>query len=711
MKQILQNLGTGITEVVEVPCPQIKPGHLLIRTHSSLISAGTERMLVDFGKANLLNKARQQPDKIRMVKDKIKTDGILPTLESIRNKLDAPIPMGYCNVGEVIEVGDQVSGFSVGDWVASNGCHAEIVLVPKNLCVKIPENVDAETASFAVLGAISLQGIRLLQPTLGEVFAVTGLGLLGILAVQLLRAQGCKVLGLDFDANRLELAHQFGAEPVFLAKNEDPLKTALAISKGRGLDGVLITTSTSSNEPVQQAAQMCRKRGRIVLVGTAGLEISRADFYEKELSFQVSCSYGPGRYDENYEKNGNDYPLPYVRWTEQRNIEAVLEMMSERNIFVEPLITHRFPILQAADAYQLISKKQQALGILLQYSSPKKISSDTLQQRHVEFSDNKASINTSVTTIGFIGAGNYATQVLIPAFKKTGVPLIAVASQTGVSAVHAVKKFGFYQATTDTQAVIADPNLNTIVITTRHNTHAELVSQALQAGKNVFVEKPLALTHSELNKIISVYNTPRDFAKPYLMVGFNRRFAPHIVKIKSLLSTLRESKTIVITINAGEIPLHHWAHNLEIGGGRIVGEACHFIDLLRHLVAAPIRSYQVENLGATKDKATITLKFSDGSIGTIHYFANGHKAFPKERIEIFCEGKILQLDNFRSLRGYGWKRFKKLNLWRQDKGQNHCVKAFTQAIQNVGNPLIPFEELIEVSRTSIDIAEAIQHCE
>ncbi len=503
MKQILQNLKTGETTLADVPCPRAKASHLLIRSTVSLVSAGTERMLVEFGKANIIDKARQQPDKVRMVVDKIKTDGLLPTLEAVHSKLDQPLPMGYCNVGVILEGGAGVTGLSVGDRVVSNGKHAEMVCVPKNLCAKIPDAVDDQAAAFTVIGAIALQGIRLAQPTLGETFVVTGLGLIGLMTVQLLRAHGCRVLGIDFDPQKLALARKFFAETVELARNDDPVAAAMAFSRGRGVDGVLVTASTKSNEPMHQAAMMCRKRGRIVLVGVTGLELSRADFYEKELSFQVSCSYGPGRYDSLYEEGGQDYPFGFVRWTEQRNFEAVLDMLADGRLDVHPLISHRFTLDQATNAYELVGGGGPSLGILLHYANAAEKPDSGLLQRTIHFVEPGAGANYSArdAVIGFIGSGNYATQVLIPAFKRTPARLKSVASSAGVSGVHAGKKYGFEETTTDSDTLLSDLAVNTVVITTRHDSHARFVIQALNAGKHVFVEKPLALNRDELKKI------------------------------------------------------------------------------------------------------------------------------------------------------------------------------------------------------------------
>lgn len=709
MKQILQSLKTGATEVVDIPCPQPGRGQLLIRSSCTLVSAGTERMLVDFGKAGWINKARQQPDKVRMVLDKIAVDGLMPTLEAVFNKLDQPLPLGYCNVGQVVAIGSGVSGFAIGDRVASNGRHAEMVSVPVNLCARVPAGVSDEHAAFTVLGAIALQGIRLVQPTLGEGVVVTGLGLIGLAAVQLLRAHGCRVLGIDFDADKLALARTFGAEVVDLAGGQDPVAAAQAFSRGRGVDAVIITASTKSNEPVHQAALMCRKRGRIVLVGVAGLELSRADFFEKELSFQVSCSYGPGRYDPNYEEAGQDYPVGFVRWTEQRNFEAVLDMMASARLDVARLVSHRFAIDEAAQAYQLVGGSAPSLGILLQYpvsGDGTRVLAQTVALRPAA-SVPGSSGGSRLPSIGFVGAGNYATAVLIPAFKLTGARLATVASNGGVSAVHAGRKFGVEATTTDTDSVLADRDIDAVVITTRHDSHARLVLQALAAGRHVFVEKPLALRLDDLAAIeAAVASRSAQGRTPLLMVGFNRRFAPQVLKIRELLATVQGPKAFVMTVNAGAIPAEHWTQDREVGGGRLIGEACHFIDLLRCLAGSPIVSWQRADMAApSADTASITLRFADGSLGSLNYLANGSKRFAKERLEVFAAGRVLQLDNFRRLTGFGWPGFTKMNLWRQDKGQRACAAAFVQALRQ-GNPApIPAAELLEVARVTIEIAQ------
>jgi predicted dehydrogenase/threonine dehydrogenase-like Zn-dependent dehydrogenase len=688
----------------------VKRGQLLIHTTQTLVSAGTERMLVEFGKAGWIDKARQQPDKVRMVLDKIKTDGLMPTVEAVFNKLDQPLPLGYCNVGRILELGSGTRGFIVGERVISNGKHAEVVSAPINLCAKVPDGVCDEAAAFTVLGAIALQGIRLAQPTLGESVVVTGLGLIGLLSVQLLRAHGCRVLAIDSVPDRLALAREFGAEVVDLSQGQDPIAVAQQFSRGRGVDAVILTVSSKSNEPVHQAALMCRKRGRIVLVGVTGLELSRADFFEKELTFQVSCSYGPGRYDATYEEKGIDYPVGFVRWTEQRNFEAVLDMMADGRLDVMPLISHRFDIADAGKAYELVGSSAPSMGILLQYpelTQATRAKTVFLSPRLIH--DSVKAIKGPTPTISFIGSGNYATAVLIPAFKNTGVRLLSVASGSGVSGVHACRKFGFENATTDTDSLLSEVQADAIVVTTRHDSHATFSVKALRAGKHVFVEKPLCLNLEELADIQATYCdvSAANGESPILMVGFNRRFAPQIKKIKQLLSTVSGTKSFIMTVNSGVIPAQHWTQDAEVGGGRILGEACHFVDLLRFLAESPIASWHCTGMQAEQpDTISLQLNFADGSIGTIHYFANGSKSFPKERLEVFASGRVLQLDNFRKLLGFGWPGFKAMNLWCQDKGQRACAQAFIDAIASTTSSPIPVEELFEVSRLMIEIAQA-----
>lgn len=711
MKQILQSLKTGRINLTDVPCPQISSAHLLIRTTCSLISPGTERMLMDFGKASLVDKARKQPDKVKLVLDKVRTEGVMPTLDAVLHKLDQPFPLGYCNVGRVVECGMGTGSFRVGDRVASNGNHAEIVRVPINLCAPVPDAVSDEAAAFTVIGAVALQGIRLAKPSLGESVVVTGLGLVGQMTVQLLRAQGCRVLGIDIDDSRLQMAARFGAEVVNLNVGEDPLSASERFSRGRGVDAVIVTAATSSSEPIHQAACMCRQRGRIILVGVTGLKLSRDDFFKKELRFQVSCSYGPGRYDPNYEDLGQDYPVGFVRWTEQRNFEAVLDMLAGRRLDVAPLISHRFHFDQAEAAYEVVGGSEPSMGIVLQYASPSDLSDASLRASCVaiatpSFSSSRKPSAESVQ-VGFIGSGNYATAVLMPAFQEAGSRLVSVASSGGVSGIHFGKKFAFAKTTTDTAELFAESDINTIVIATRHNSHARFVCEALRAGKHVFVEKPLCLSLNELEKIRSVYSevVSSPVRTPLLMVGFNRRFAPQIQKMKTLLASVDAPKAFVMTINAGVIPADHWTLDPNIGGGRIVGEACHFIDLLLFLAGCCITSYSRSMMySSTGDTVSLQLAFADGSIGTVHYFANGNRSFPKETLQVFVSGRILQLENFRKLKGYGWPRFRSMNLWRMDKGQRQCVQAFVDAIASGSSAPISFPELLETAKISCELS-------
>ena len=711
MKQILQDMANGGTTVAEAPSPQCSSGCLLIHTTISLISAGTERMLVGFGKASYFEKALRQPEKVKMVLEKVATDGLTTTIEAVRSKLKQPLTLGYCNVGVVSEVGTGVDNFRAGDRVVSNGPHADVVKVSKNLCALIPENVDDESAAFAVVASIGLQGMRLALPTLGEAFVVTGAGLIGLLTVQLLRAHGCRVLAIDFDEAKLTLARQFGAQTCNLIAGEDPVAAGMAFSRGRGVDGVIITTSTLSNDPVTHAARMSRKRGRIVLVGVTGLDLNRSDFYEKELSFQVSCSYGPGRYDPAYEEKGQDYPLGFVRWTEQRNFEAVLDMMASGQLNVKPLITHRFLFEDAPKAYEALTADKTGLGMLLQYTSP------TVQRiaRQITLKPG-ATFTPQRPVMGFIGAGNYASRILIPVFKSAGAQLHTIVTAGGINGVIHGEKAGFTVASTDTAALLANESINTVVIVTRHDTHSRFVAQALQASKHVFVEKPLAIDMEGLIAVQAAFDAEQlrsPHGGPQLMVGFNRRFSPQVQKMKALLKPVKEPKSFIMTMNAGAIPPNHWTQDNAVGGGRIIGEACHFIDLMRFLAGSPILSVQARRMGKapsmdiTEDKASITLGFEDGSFGTILYLANGSASFPKERVEVFAAGRVLQLDNFRKLKGYGWPGFSKMNLWQQDKGQNACAAAFLLAVEK-GVPAIPPEEIFEVARFTIEVAEMLR---
>jgi predicted dehydrogenase/threonine dehydrogenase-like Zn-dependent dehydrogenase len=694
MKQILQNLRNGQTTVEEVPAPGLIRTGLLIQTRASLISAGTERMLVEFGKASLLSKARSQPEKVRQVLDKIRTDGLLPTLEAVFNRLDEPLPLGYCNAGVVLQVGEAVGVFQPGDRVVSNGPHAEIVAVPHTLCAKMPEGVSDDQGAFVVLSSIALQGIRLLQPTLGERVVVYGLGLIGLVAVQLLRAHGCEVLGVDINPGRLALAQKYGAAVAGAAQGGDPVAAAGAWTEGKGADGVLITASAKTDEIVHQSAQMCRKRGRIVLVGVVELNLRRADFYDKELTFQVSCSYGPGRYDEGYEQGGRDYPYGFVRWTEQRNFQAVLDMMRTGRLVVDDLITNRFPLGAAAEAYAKVAGDSGALGVILDYPS------QVAPTGKVQISQ-VSSAPTGRPVVGVIGAGNFSKMTLMPALSKCRASIAYVADLNGAAAQHLGRKYGAAGAVTDYREVLKDPSVHAAIIAVGHSLHARFVCEALEAGKHVFVEKPLAMNTDELAQVVAAAAKAPD---RQVMVGFNRRFSPHTVRMKEALAGRSEPLAMAMTVNAGAVPPEHWVHDPVRGGGRIVGEACHFMDLMVHLAGSPIRTVaaamMARGVAVRQDKMSIVMSFEDGSVGTVNYFANGAKSYPKELLEVFSQGRVLRLENFRKLVGFGFKGLGRFKTWRQDKGHAAELAAFVDRVAAGGGALIPLAELVNVTLAS-----------
>jgi predicted dehydrogenase/threonine dehydrogenase-like Zn-dependent dehydrogenase len=703
MQQVLQDLKTGNVELIKAPAPQIRHRHVLIETRKSLISAGTERMLLEFGRGNLLQKALQQPDKVQQALHKAKTDGIAPTVKAIRTKLGQLLPLGYCNAGIVHQLGSDVPHLKVGDRVVSNGPHAELVVIGRNLVAKIPDSVSDEEAAFAPLAAIALQGCRLAAPTFGETFCVIGLGLVGLITGQLLRASGCRVLGVDLSEERLALARQWSIETINVAAGQEPVSAALSATHGVGVDGVIIAASTTSNDPMRQAAQMSRKRGRIILTGVTGLTLSRDAFYEKELRFQVSCSYGPGRYDDTYEELGEDYPHGFVRWTAQRNFDAVLQAMANRQLDVKPLISARADVTQAHEIYAQLAKNDAAdLGLILSY--PEKAPSKF--NKHVLLSAPAASRASGNATIAMVGAGSFGKQVTVPALKKAGTRLKTLISAGGVSSVIEGQKAGFEEATTDFDRALVDPEIDSVVIATRHDTHADFVMRSLKTGKHVFVEKPLALIEAQLDEITSVLQS--EGPAPCLLVGFNRRFSPYAIRMKELLDTVKEPKCLVAHVNAGQLPEGHWMHETQ-QGGRIIGEACHFIDLLRFLTGAPITDVHTTCIGkptsdgVQDDKATITLSFADGSIGTIHYFANGPRALEKERIETYAAGKFLRLNNFKKLEAIGWGKGAAMS-GRQDKGHKAILNAFIEAVRHGRPSPIPPDELLEVSRWAIRAA-------
>lgn len=712
MKQLLQNLRNGQAVVADVPAPQVRPGNALVHSAVSLVSAGTERSVVEFAEKNLVAKASSRPDLVRQVLDKAKKEGILPTIEAAFNRLDQPMALGYSSAGTIIEVGEGLENFKVGDRVVCAGSghavHAEYAVVPQNLMVKInSEAVDFESAAFSTVGAVALHGFRLAQPQIGERIAVVGLGLLGLLAVQIAQAAGCEVMGIDLAAERVALCNRLGVS-AFL--RQDAENAAGAFTSGRGFDAVLICADTSSNDPVELAGQISRDRGRVIAVGAVGLNIPRKVYYEKELDFRVSRSYGPGRYDARYEESGVDYPIGFVRWTEGRNIESFVELLAKKRVDVQSLITHRFPIEDAAQAYELISAKSKDpyLGVILTYPQE-----DETQPARVVFmkpgaEKNKKSVDLS---LGVLGAGNYASAVFLPTLQKVGgVRNAGIATASGLSAQHAASKFGFEYASSSDQQVLEDPNINVIAILTRHQHHAQQVQSALANHKHVFCEKPLALTEEELEDIFTALKSDN---APRLTVGFNRRFAPMAVRLKEFIDQSDEPFAAHYRVNAGFIPSTHWIHDPVQGGGRIIGEGCHFIDFLTFLAgSAPlsVSASALPDLGRYhQDNVVLTLTFPNGSLGTVSYLANGDKSVSKERVEVFCGGRIAELDDFRSLTliSNGQRKDHRSRL-SQDKGHQAIWEAFLRSIRENQGPIIPYDQIWGVTRASFAAMKSIR---
>ena len=697
MKQIIQDLKKGTTILEEVPVPLVKRGHVLIRTTRSLVSLGTERMLVEFGKANLINKARQQPDKVKQVLDKIRTDGLLPTLEAVFNKLGQPLPLGYCNVGVVVECGSGVSEFSVGDRVVSNGNHAEFVCIPKNLVAHIPNNVSDEEAAFTVIGSIGLQGIRLLEPQLGETVVVVGLGLIGLVAASLLRANGCRVVGVDFDPTKVAIAQQRGILGVNPTVDGDPVSYVQNLT-GDGADKVLITASAKNDEVIHQACEMSRKRGKIVLVGVIDLQLRRDDFYKKELTFQVSCSYGAGRYDEEYENKGHDYPLAYVRWTEKRNFMAILQALSSGVLSVCDLITTEVSLEDYQKIYSNMRKSGDIASIL-------KYSEATPIIRMVELSEHCA--EPCVGKIGIIGAGNFVASTIIPALRQAGARIKYIASAQGLTAKIMARKAHASYAVSDYREILGDPEVGMVIVGTRHSQHAAMVKACLAAQKSVFVEKPLCLTLAELEEITTAYHAAPENVT--LTVGFNRRFSPLAVKLKSLAGS--GAKNIVATMNAGFIPPDAWIQDLEVGGGRIIGEACHLIDLCSFWAGSRVTAVCMNSLGVTPmentDNVSILLKYENGSNATVHYFANGSKSYAKERMEVYVNGQVFVLDNWRRLTGYDVKGFRSQKC-RMNKGHRAQFALLNERVQNGGGALIEFDSIRNTTLTAFAALESLR---
>jgi len=711
MKQVLQNQKTGHVKATDVPAPVARAGFVLVRTAASLISAGTERATVEAGQKGLLARAVQQPHLVSQVIHRAKSDGILNTVEAVRSKLGSLVALGYSAAGTVIEVGNDVSNFHVGDRVACAGVgyasHAEVLSVPKNLCVRLPDEVGFDAAAFSTLGAIALQGVRLAELSLGESVVVIGLGLIGQVTAQLLRANGCRVFGIDLDSQKIELAKQFGAEGG-CAPDDDAKRRVLEWSRGRGADAVLITAATSSNAPVELAGEISRKKGRVVAVGAVGLNIPRQPYYDRELTFKISMSYGPGRYDPEYEERGHDYPIGYVRWTEGRNLESFLDLVAQGRVNVEGLITHRFKLEEAEKAYQLIAgeSSEPYLGVILQYES------DHDPERRIPIAAKKAASAAPAKSVrvGLIGAGNYARAMLLPHFKSAGAELQSIATASGVTARTVAEKFGFRYCVSGADEVLADEEVNLIVIATRHDTHAELARRALECGHHVFVEKPLALNDHELESVIAAAAQ----SKGELIVGYNRRFSPPARAAREFFTDRQAPLSINYRVNAGRIPPGHWAQDAREGGGRIIGEVCHFIDFMHFMTGSLTTRVYAESIAShnqeitNEDSVFITLRLADGSNGSIAYVAEGDKALPKEHIEVFGAGKSFVIDDFRSCVAYQDGREKKTKLHEQDKGQEDEVSAVCAVVLEGKPAPIALDDLATTTRATFRIRDSLR---
>jgi polar amino acid transport system substrate-binding protein len=712
MKQVLQNRKTGRPFVGEVPVPALQQGRVLVRTVSSLISAGTERAAVELVSKGLVQEARQRPDLVKAVVAKVKNEGLLNTFASVRDKMAASQALGYSAAGVVAAVADDVTEFQVGDRVACAGVgyasHAEVLSVPKNLCVHLPEGVSFESGAYGTLGAIALQGVRLAEPTLGESVVVIGLGLVGQLTVQLLKANGCRVFGLDLDQSRVELALELGADKAIVS-NDAAAKEIETWTRGHGADAVLITAATDSNQPIELAARISRLKGRVIVVGMTGMDIPRAPFFSRELKLIISMSYGPGRYDPEYEERGHDYPLPYVRWTEKRNIESFLELIAEKRLKVERLTTHRFPIAEADRAYQLISGelREPNLGVVLNYDPEaeviRRVSLGARSTGQVRKSEKSIGL-------GVIGAGGYVPAMLLPHFKTEGVEFRSIATASGISAHDVGKRFGFAYAVSSAEEVLDEPTVNLVVVGTRHDTHAGLARAALERNKHVFVEKPLALNDEQLESVLEVAES----SSGKLMVGFNRRFSPLGQRAKEFFNNRDTPLSILYRVNAGRISKEHWTQNTEEGGGRIVGEVCHFIDLMQYLTGAPPVYLCAESISAKSSKIVdadsvfITLRFADGSNGSVAYLSEGDKALAKERVEIFGAGRVFVLDDFRRATLYKDGREEQVVLKAQDKGQQEQVRAVCASVLQGGAAPISLDELAATSRATFRVLDSLR---
>ena len=718
MKQLLQHARTGQISVTEVPSPKLRPGSVLVRMVASLVSTGTERASSEFAAKNLLQKAAARPDLVRDVIGKVRRDGLLSAMSTVRSRLDQPSALGYSSAGIVVGVGDGVSDIRVGERVACAGAgyavHAEFACVPRLLLAKLPptSNVPFEDAAFTTVGAVALHGIRMAEAKLGDVVAVIGLGLIGQLTVQLLKAAGCHVLGMDINRGRAQLASQLGADDTSIAAREFR-DLCLSQSGGNGVDAVLIAAETSSSDPVNLASEVARDRGIVVATGNVGMEIRRRLYYEKELDFRISRSYGPGRYDFAFEQKGRDYPIGYVRWTETRNMEAFVQLLAEGKLDVKSLVTHRLPIEQAQRSYELIKGEtgETSLGVLILYpeSSEENPRLVWIEKTQPEFFSRV--VRETHVSIGLLGAGSFATNTLLPAIKQIrDVKLFAVCAANGSRSRHAAERFGFEYCTTDEVQLITDPSVNTVVIATRHHLHASQVLAALRSGKHVFCEKPLCLTGEELREIVRLHS--QGPGKPLLMVGFNRRFAPLAARMVAFVREIKEPFAVHYRINAGAVPQDHWVHDPEQGGGRILGEACHFVDFLSFLAdASPIeiQAHGLANRNPYSDENVIvSLRFASGSLGIISYLANGDKAYSKERIEVFGGGATAVLEDFRKLElvRHGRKQTFR-SRFRQDKGHRAEWEALSQAITSGGPSPIPFEHIVASTVATLGIVESL----
>jgi predicted dehydrogenase/threonine dehydrogenase-like Zn-dependent dehydrogenase len=706
MRQLFQDLRSGEVFLRDIPTPSVGPHEVLVRTVCSLVSPGTERMLLEFGKGGWITKARQQPDKVRAVLTKLRTDGIQATVHTVLARLNEPLPLGYSNVGVVLEIGSSVTGVRPGMRVLSNGGHGEQVVIPKHLCVPIPEEVSDDEAVFGVLGAISLQGVRLLRPEIGESVVVLGLGVIGLLAVQQLLAAGCRVIAADPDPTRVALATAFGAEGVVLEGTAVDQGAVTSFLPDAGADAVLICAAARSNAPIELAPKLCRTRGRIVLVGVVGLNLNRRDFYDKEISFQVSCSYGPGRYDHLYEDQGLDYPIGYVRWTEERNLAAVLELMRRGSLRCRDLVSDTVDFASAALSYESLLTKRGSLGILFRFNEETSICRNTpLSARPSPVGVRREGDQT--LRVGFIGAGKHVRHVLARAFaaQRSSVVLRGVCSSGGRSASHLAHDLGFEFAASGVDEIINDSRIDAVVVAVGPGHNAEISARCLAAGKHVYVEKPAAVSLQEMMMLRSAL---QDAQNRVLTVGFNRRYSPLTQDVVAALKGRRSPITILITVNGGPV-----ASGTEesIASGRLIGEACHFVDLAHAIVGADVEAVAVEPgievSGLSVNEGTILLRFRDGSTATILYTCRGSKSFPKENVLIFSEGRVLRIDNMRTIRGFG-SPLRSGGFWsKQRKGHHECVSAFCQAALNDSSQLSS-DAALHSSMASVAVAESFR---